>query len=529
MSSSRVLAYHEVSKHSPESVRRSSRGLDWPNKPFPYKDYAPGLRSISLSMPDAPLPVSALDAVAGLGLATVRDLDAGEVGRILNYGAGVMRKRPISRTQAMYFRTYASAGGLYPVEVYAVAGDLPTRRLEGRLGPTRRLEGRLGPTRRLEGRLGRGLAAGLYHYHPRRRALVALREGDYRGSLVDATASEPTVAEAPLTLVLTGIPWRTAWKYGPRGFRHLYWDAGMIVANILALATAAGLPARVVLGFDDAALQRLLGIDGRHEFPLCLLSIGSGSPVPPAAPAPDLALGTRPLSAEEIEYPQIVAAQDAGRLHAGDVAAWRGSSGRTGPPLEATLGPGDLLEDVIRRRGSARSFDARPMPAGALGTILDRSTRGVPTDVAPAGSALAQPYLIANRVEGLKAGVYRYDEAFHLLAAGDFAEQAAYLCLEQRLGHDAAAAHFLMVDLGDVLDRFGDRGYRVAQLEAGVLAGRMYLAAEAHRVGATGLTFYDDDVARFFSGAAEGDPRAPKSCMLVLAVGPATRRLLPLA
>ncbi|HYT39934.1 MAG TPA: SagB/ThcOx family dehydrogenase, partial [Acidimicrobiia bacterium] len=369
MSSSRVLAYHEASKHSPESVRRSSRGLDWPNKPFPYKDYAQGLRSISLSMPDAPLPVSALDAVAGLGPATVRDLDAGEVGRILNYGAGVMRKRPISQNQAMYFRTYASAGGLYPVEVYAVAGDLPTRRLEGRLGPTRRLEGRL----------GHGVAAGLYHYHPRRRALVALREGDHRGSLADATASEPAVAEAPLTLVLTGIPWRTAWKYGPRGFRHLSWDAGMIVANILALATAAGLPARVVLGFDDAALQRLLGIDGRHEFPLCLLSIGGGSPVPPAAPVPDLALGTRPLSAEEIEYPQIVAAQDAGRLHAGDVAAWRGSSGRTGPPREATPGPGDLLEDVIRRRGSARSFDAKPMPAGALGAILDRSTRGVPT------------------------------------------------------------------------------------------------------------------------------------------------------
>src|SRR5207302_3691543 len=145
-----------------------SRGLDWVNKPFPYKDYVPGLPIVDLPMPGAPLPVSALDAVAGMGPASARDLDAGELGRILNYGAGVMRKRPISQDQAMYFRTYASAGGLYPVEVYAVAGDLPARRLEGRLGPTRRL--------------GHGVAAGLYHYHPRRRALVALREGDYRGS-----------------------------------------------------------------------------------------------------------------------------------------------------------------------------------------------------------------------------------------------------------------------------------------------------------------------------------------------------------
>jgi SagB-type dehydrogenase family enzyme len=496
VSPSGILGYHEASKHSPESVRRSSRGLDWPNKPFPYKDYAPGLPSVELPMPGAPLSVSGLDAVAGLGPAMARDLGAGELGRLLNYGAGVMRKRPISETQAMYFRTYASAGGLYPVEVYAVTGDLP------------------------------GVGPGLYHYHPRRGALVALRAGDRRGSLVEATASEPAVAEAPLTLVLTGIPWRTAWKYGPRGFRHLYWDAGMILANLLALAAAAGLPARVVMGFDDAAVERLLGIDGRHEFPLCLVTIGGGSTAPPAAEVPDLALATRPLSAEEIEYPQTVAAQDSGRLQAGEVAAWRGSGATSARPgSDAAPGPDDLLENVIRRRGSARSFDRKPIPRAALTTILDRATRGVPSDYAPLGSRLAEPYLIANRVEGLESGAYRFDGDLNVPATGDFAEQAAYLCLEQRLGHDAAATHFLMADLEKVLGRFGDRGYRVAQLEAGVLAGRMYLAAEAHRLGATGLTFYDDDVTRFFT--AEGE--APRSCMLVLALGPATRRLLPLA
>jgi len=498
VSPSGILGYHEASKHSPESVRRSNRGLDWPNKPFPYKDYAPGLRSIALPMPDAALPVSALDAVAGLGPATANDLDAGELGRILNYGAGVLRKRPISETQAMYFRTYASAGGLYPVEVYAITGALP------------------------------GVGAGVYHYHPRRRALVTLRDGDHRGSLVEATASEPAVVDAPLTLVLTGIPWRTTWKYGPRGFRHLYWDAGMILANLLGLCAAAGLPARVVLGFDDAAVGRLLGVDGRHEFPLCLLTIGDGSPAPPVAEAPELALVTRPLSPEQIDYPQTVAAQDAGRLGAGDVAAWR--SGLTGPAQahDAVPGPPDLLESVIRRRGSARWFDLKPIPAQALATILDRATRGMPADYAPTGAHLVKPHLIVNRVEGLEPGAYVHDGALALLAQGDFAELAGFLCLEQPLGRDAAATHFLMVDLEAVLDRFGDRGYRVAQLEAGVVAGRMYLAAEAHRLGATGLTFYDDDVTRFFAGHDAAGP-SPKSCMLVLAVGPTTRRLLPLA
>src|SRR6267154_1838496 len=54
VSSSGILGYHETSKHSPESVRRSSRGLDWANKPYPYKDYAPGLPTIGLPMPEGP-------------------------------------------------------------------------------------------------------------------------------------------------------------------------------------------------------------------------------------------------------------------------------------------------------------------------------------------------------------------------------------------------------------------------------------------------------------------------------------------
>ncbi|HLJ07859.1 MAG TPA: hypothetical protein VKX24_04935, partial [Acidimicrobiia bacterium] len=148
-----------------------------------------------------------------------------------------------------------------------------------------------------------------------------------------------------------------------------------------------------------------------------------------------------------------------------------------------------------------------------------------PTDYAPAGSRLIVPHLIANRLDGLEPGAYVYDQAFALLGSGDFSAEAGYLCLEQVLGRDAAATHFLMADLPAVLATLGERGYRAAQLEAGVTGGRIYLAAEAHRIGATGLTFYDDEVTAFF--APPGVP--PRSCMLVTAAGPATRRLLPRA
>jgi len=101
-----------------------------------------------------------------------------------------------------------------------------------------------------------------------------------------------------------------------------------------------------------------------------------------------------------------------------------------------------------------------------------------------------------------------------LLKPGDFSAKAAYLTLDQALGGDACATFFFMTDLEPVLDAYGNRGYRAAQMEAGVIGGKMYVASYALRRGATGLTFFDDDVTEFFSPHAGG-----KSCTLVVSVG----------
>src|SRR6266542_3163532 len=83
--------------------------------------------------------------------------------------------------------------------------------------------------------LPRDLPAGVYHFEPAEFALRRLRDGDFRARLA-GSAAEPAIARLPLCLVFTGIPWRTTWKYGQRGYRHLFWDAGAIVANLLAVA-----------------------------------------------------------------------------------------------------------------------------------------------------------------------------------------------------------------------------------------------------------------------------------------------------
>jgi hypothetical protein len=148
--------------------------------------------------------------------------------------------------------------------------------------------------------------------------------------------------------------------------------------------------------------------------------------------------------------------------------------------------------------------------------VLYHSTRGVPLDL-PLPGTLLEVYLISNAVNGLPNGSYRFDRAsgsLEQLRAGEFRGIGGYLCLEQPLFTGASAVVFLMAELAEVLRLFGDRGYRAAQFEAGVVAGRMYLASYAQAMGASGTTFYDDAVTEFFSPRA-----AEQTPMMALGIG----------
>jgi hypothetical protein len=122
-----------------------------------------------------------------------------------------------------------------------------------------------------------------------------------------------------------------------------------------------------------------------------------------------------------------------------------------------------------------------------------------------------------NAVEGVNPGAYVFHRdrgVLECLKEGNFRAQAGYLGLEQELPAEAAVDIFFLADLQPLLQRFGNRGYRAVQLEAGILSGKLYLAAYAQRLGATGLTFYDDDVTRFFSPHAQR-----KSAIMLVAIG----------
>jgi SagB-type dehydrogenase family enzyme len=188
--------------------------------------------------------------------------------------------------------------------------------------------------------------------------------------------------------------------------------------------------------------------------------------------------------------------------------------------------PAGSLGEVIRKRGSTRKFSQDVVTFPQFSTIFDYSTRGVPADfLAVPKDTLLDIFLIINAVEELPAGAFYYSasgRAFKLLKKGGFRPGAGYLCLEQDLAADAAAVVFFMSDLQKVLQRFGNRGYRAVQLEAGIVGGKMYLCSYALGLGATRITFYDDDITEFFSPNSEG-----LSPIFVVALGvPAKARRL---
>lgn len=514
--------YHEQTAHTPESVRASSHRLLWDIKPGEFKLY-PDLAALPLPREFTIPERDTLPALAG-GAEAPWVLDVDRLTGVLFFAAGITRKRSYPGGGEMYFRAAPSTGALYQTEVYLVAGPEV------------------------------GVPPGVHHFSPGDFALRPLREGDCRRALAEAAGDE-ALARAPAILVLTAISWRNTWKYQARGYRHLFWDAGSMLANALAAAAALEVPPRLVTGFADPAVNALLGLDPASECALALLALGPpGSPAGPAPPQPPISPATAPVASRTVDYPALREAyRDSSLETPAEVRRWREAAADLAgaaelPPAAAApgAGPGEraaggedapgpgraewaglppprlvagrALGETVLARGSTREFSGEAIGAEQLSTCLYHATRGVPADVR---TGLVDLYVNIHAVDGVAGGAYAYDPAGHrleLLRPGDVRRDSAFLCLEQPLGGTSSATVFFLADLGRVLGRLGNRGYRLVNLEAGLLGGRLYLAAYAQRFGATGLTFYDHAVVDFFSPHAAG-----KDAIFVTALGRSVR------
>ncbi|WP_435345613.1 SagB family peptide dehydrogenase [Haloarchaeobius sp. HRN-SO-5] len=483
--------YHDRTNHSPRSVRETDHSLDFDNRPRPSKVYVdlpraslgdvvdpPATPALSAIATSTAVPDAVSDASTGVDLAT-----------LCHYAAGVTKTLSV-RGESASFRAASCTGKLYHVDLYAVTSDLPDA------------------------------DAGVYHYDPETDEFHVLRRGDYRGVLADASGGQSGVTNAPVTLVATSTWWRNAWKYRERTYRHAFWDSGTVLANLLAVAHGFGYRAEVVAGFADDAVVDLLGLDPTDEAPLELVAVGEGDAVPDA-PAVDPIHPETELASDPVEYPVLHDAWRQSALVDGQAAReWRvefddpADVGRHGPgdgetvdldPVDDATASARPVGNTIDRRGSLREYSHEAISDRKLATILDRALGGVPTDCVDGGDGLLDYYCLVHAVDGVPSGAYQYHpDGPHLERVGDTGRgTAGHLALEQAVVGDAAVNVYAMADVEAVVERFGNRGYRLAQLEGGIALGRLYLATYAHRaLGGRGFTFYDGLVTEHLSPRA---------------------------
>ncbi len=427
--------YHRLSSYEPAReflvpiddprVLQDFVGNDFATWPAACKAYPPGLPAVELPRDWPPVPVSATASLVG-ALAS-QPLNLASLARLLYLSSGVVRVVEREDRPTLLLRAAGSAGGRFPLELYVSARGVD------------------------------GLVDGVHWYDPVGHALLQV------GPPADGEAT---------TLIVTGVPWRTAWRYAERAFRHIYWDAGTMLAQALALAGSAGLGPRLWTRFPDAEVTRLVGADGVQEFPVALVGLGDG--VPAIGPRGDGAAGA--IDAAPLEFPLVTRAQRAGD---GDEL---GAPWPPGAPLELQPPASRDLDAVILQRGSTRRFDAA---ATVAREVFDFSLAAALTD------AHVPHFVAVHGVEGVAPGLYRWPDLDRPVRGGLLRELLLRVCWDQDLGRDAAFVVIGAVDL-DALD---DRGYRDAQLGAGLVEGRLHLAAYALGIGATGMTFLDSEIA----------------------------------
>ena len=139
-------------------------------------------------------------------------------------------------------KTSPSAGALYPIFLYIVVGKVEN------------------------------LEKGIYLYNSDRHTLTKVSQEDTRSQLALAALSQSWLSQAPLVIAICARFEITTSKYGKRGIRYVYMEAGYVSQNIYLEATSLGLGTVTVGAFYDEEVKKILNID---QEPLLLMPIGN--------------------------------------------------------------------------------------------------------------------------------------------------------------------------------------------------------------------------------------------------------------
>lgn len=482
--------------------------LDWANQPDVFKAYPAGeyldLNDIAIDLPETSL------WEAAAGTTSVRepaDIKRADLARLLFLAYRLTAQRRHAGG-TFYYRSVASAGALYPTELYV----LITR--------------------------SEDIDVGLYHYAIGSSRLIRLRHGDLSPHLA-ALAPHWRHHLPVAAFFISGIFFRSAWKYRQRAYRYVLLDGGHLLANLILAQKALGFPVRTTCDFDDGRVNTLMGIDDRREVCLVCAAVPGGTAKKKEEvnrddpqPLPDDIRDRSRVSATEASFAEI------GKIHAAGCTSGPEQGAAPGVMTDMlgiasakwrefekskTCGDERGLPAAILKRRSRRNYVRQPLSRNRFIRLLDLvwlTLKHDPPVARPVDTTVSVGFL-AGGIDGLDAGFYLLDaeqRRYGLVKGGALVEKMAAVCLDQQWLAQAAV-HFLFMTNLECLDSwFGPRGYRHALLSAGRLGQIVYLGATALGLGACGIGALYDDEARTLLGL-----NAESALLYLVAAGPIKR------
>lgn len=418
--------------------------------PDPFRNYE-GVPVLDLPAGPPPPGIGALEVLLGSkGASATQGLEF--LSQLFFYSASISASKLAPSGQRYALRVNPSSGNLHPTEFHFAARGLP------------------------------GWPNGLYHY----RASSHMAEQRGQGDFV-----ERLNRDCPLTVVLTSVFWREAWKYRERAYRYCLLDAGHAAESLILCARSLGCDTTLIRDFPDQDIAETLGLS--DESPLLMIDVKGAAFEPNVEEDTFLAGGTpNRLSISEVPYPAIATVHRSTMRVRQTTERMPMHQASNAIPLSPPQTSSRPLGAVVRQRRSALDFEGgdRAISFDQLSTLLHAAVTG--------DDSYIQLYLFVHRVEDLQPGLYRHwsaTKSLELRLAGDQRVIAAGLSLGQDLAGNSCVTFSMAANLKRAMLEHGDRGYRYVFFEAGRIGQRLYLASEALGFHATGIgAYYDDEV-----------------------------------